>query len=373
MYVCTYMYTYLQKIKSHALWHDSFTRVPWPMHMCDMTNPWIDTPAHGLLSHMRMNHITRVNESRHACECVMSHKWMRHITRIQQTHQRMTQCPKTNCMPWVNESCHTNITDTPAHDATAKNQLYALKTLVQCCPSLIYGANNKGLRPIDLAQREEIKQFLKVCVNLYIYIHMNIFTYIYVQCVCVCVCAYVHSKKGLCWVRVVSQEAKTQNESCHRYEWVMFYIWMSRVTHMNESCSSYEWIMSDIWMSRVTDMNESCHRYEWVMSQIWMSHVTHVNEPWHTREWVTWNIRMSHVMHMNNFIDSFSCVSWLIHMCDVTHSYLWYDPFICVTRLIHMNNRCHSINQSCQTYGWLMSHIWTSHVTHMNEPCYTYE
>jgi len=66
----------------------------------------------------------------------------------------------------MNESCHTNTTDTPAHDATAKNQLYALKTLVQCCPSLIYGANNKGLRPIDLAQREEIKQFLKVCVNL---------------------------------------------------------------------------------------------------------------------------------------------------------------------------------------------------------------
>lgn len=54
-----------------------------------------------------------------------------------------------------------NAGDTPAHDATAANQLYALKLLVQVSPSLIYGANNKGLRPIDFAQRDEIKQFLK--------------------------------------------------------------------------------------------------------------------------------------------------------------------------------------------------------------------
>ena len=30
-------------------------------------------------------------------------------------------------------------------------------------------------------------------------------------------------------------------------------------------------------------------------------------------------------------------------------------------------------NESCHTYGWVMSHIWMSHVTHMNESCHTYE
>ena len=353
----------------------------WLIHTCAMTHAhvWYDESMNRHTSARLV--VTHAHESYHTCEWVTSRMWMRHVTQ-------------------VNASYHAYTTDTPAHDAMPKNQLYALSEWVM---SHEYNRHTSARRnsqepivclenagavlpltylwcqqqrpasdwPCPTWGNQTIPQ--GVCEFIYIYIHMNIFTYIYVQCVCVCVCAYVHSKKGLCWVRVVSQEAKTQNESCHRYEWVMFYIWMSRVTHMNESCSSYEWIMSDIWMSRVTDMNESCHRYEWVMSQIWMSHVTHVNEPWHTREWVTWNIRMSHVMHMNNFIDAFSCVSWLIHMCDVTHSYLWYDPFICVTRLIHMNNRCHSINQSCQTYGWLMSHIWTSHVTHMNEPCYTYE
>lgn len=57
---------------------------------------------------------------------------------------------------------HTHPGDTPAHDATANNKLFTLRLLVQSCPSLIYGANKKGLRPIDLAQRSEIRQFLKV-------------------------------------------------------------------------------------------------------------------------------------------------------------------------------------------------------------------
>ena len=31
------------------------------------------------------------------------------------------------------------------------------------------------------------------------------------------------------------------------------------------------------------------------------------------------------------------------------------------------------MNESCHTYEWVMSHIQTSHVTHMNESCHTYE
>jgi len=33
----------------------------------------------------------------------------------------------------------------------------------------------------------------------------------------------------------------------------------------------------------------------------------------------------------------------------------------------------HSYDESCHTYEWVMSHIWMSHVTHMNESCHTYE
>jgi len=30
------------------------------------------------------------------------------------------------------------------------------------------------------------------------------------------------------------------------------------------------------------------------------------------------------------------------------------------------------MDESCHTYGWVMSHIWMSHVTHMDESCHTY-
>ena len=41
-------------------------------------------------------------------------------------------------------------------------------------------------------------------------------------------------------------------------------------------------------------------------------------------------------------------------------SHIW------MSHVIHMN-------ESCQTYEWVMSHIWMSHVTHMNESCHTHE
>ena len=39
---------------------------------------------------------------------------------------------------------------------------------------------------------------------------------------------------------------------------------------------------------------------------------------------------------------------------------------------IWMSHVAH-INESCRKYEWVMSHIWMSHVAHMNESCRTYE
>jgi len=30
-------------------------------------------------------------------------------------------------------------------------------------------------------------------------------------------------------------------------------------------------------------------------------------------------------------------------------------------------------NESCHTYGFVLSHVWMCHITHMNESCHTYE
>jgi len=142
------------------------------------------------------------------------------------------------------------------------------------------------------------------------------------------------------------------NESCHTYEWVMSHIWMSHVPHTNKSslpviftCVSHVAHMNE----SCPHVNESCHTYEWVMSHIWMSHVPHTNEStlpvistWAGR--VT-HIRMSHVPHMN---ESFPTYEWILF-----------------TSNLHLNG-------SCPRCGWVLSQIWTSHVSDMNKSCHTY-
>ena len=225
------------------------------------------------------------------------------------------------------------------------------------------------------------------------------------------------------------------NESCHIYEWVMSHICMSHATHMDESCHTYEWVMSHVWMRRVTHMNESshtnkcdtvvdaschihpwvvshnlmshvtrmnescftfiglirprgkkeghgdeltyspmltsiwwlrdesCHTYGWVMSHIWMSHVTYLNESCHTYGWVMAHIWMSHVTHMDESSQvthmceltclpiltsiwrSCACVTWLVYTCSPIVTSIWWSG-----------------DESCHIYGWVMSHIWMSHV-----------
>mmetsp|Transcript_68030 Transcript_68030/g.168059 ORF Transcript_68030/g.168059 Transcript_68030/m.168059 type:complete len:412 (-) Transcript_68030:108-1343(-) len=51
--------------------------------------------------------------------------------------------------------------DSPAHDASRHSRFTSLKLLVERCPSLIYGINKQGNRPIELAVRDEIREFLK--------------------------------------------------------------------------------------------------------------------------------------------------------------------------------------------------------------------
>ena len=176
--------------------------------------------------------------------------------------------------------------------------------------------------------------------------------------------------------------------ACHiYYEWVMAHTWTSHVTHMNESCHIYEWVMAHIWMSHGThgntegvlcatlmrDIPPACHTttHEWVMTHIRMRHVIRMNESCHTFEWV-----MSHIwIHMCALIhESYLCVYICIYI--YIHIYIFFlyihmYSHLCVTYPLHVT-RTH-MNESWQTYEWVMSHAWMSQVTHMNESCHTYE
>ena len=48
------------------------------------------------------------------------------------------------------------------------------------------------------------------------------------------------------------------------------------------------------------------------------------------------------------------------------HTYEWVMSHIWMSHVTHMNASRH-------TYEWVMSHIWMRHVTHMNASCHTYE
>jgi len=135
-------------------------------------------------------------------------------------------------------------------------------------------------------------------------------------------------------------------------------------------------------------MNESCHTYKWVMSHIWMS-MSHTNESFHI-----WRMEVTLFTLVNperslrfNTHWSSPPVSALTQPGGVTscHTYEWVMSHIWMSHVTHMNESCHiwmshvthmnesrhayewamsHMNQSCHTYEWVMSHIWMSHVTY---------
>jgi len=142
-----------------------------------------------------------------------------------------------------------------------------------------------------------------------------------------------------------------------------WHIWMSHVTHERDvACDmtqdmthSYVTWFCHVWKLHVTctwvmsHMKESCHT--------WISHVT--------CEWGT--------SHMDE-----SCHIWMSHVtneCVMSHMnvscHIWMSPMdesrlVWMSHVTHMNGWVMShMNESCHPYGWVMSHIWMSHVTHV--------
>jgi len=141
-------------------------------------------------------------------------------------------------------------------------------------------------------------------------------------------------------------------------------------------------------LSVLRDMFRSHVWHDWFMSVTRRSHKCDVTHSYARRDLRDVNPHMTRVWH-----DSFTCVTpssiWvtrLILECELTHSCVWHDSFICVTCLIYMGDtsplgvsmshtwtRTPTWDMPCHVYEWVMSHIWMSHVTHMNESCHTHE
>ena len=98
---------------------------------------------------------------------------------------------------------------------------------------------------------------------------------------------------------------------------------------------------------------------------------------------VMWLIPTCDMTHPCLCHDLFMCVTLPIHVCDATliaylhqqftaycgnAEYVWHGSFICMPCILHICDmtRLH-LNDSCHICEWVMSNVWMSHATRVNE------
>jgi len=169
-------------------------------------------------------------------------------------------------------------------------------------------------------------------------------------------------------------------ESCHTY------LWGSHVTHIYNT-TPHTCDMTPLYVTHIYErvmshicMKESCHTY------LWESHVTHICDTsrhtylWHDSSYV-WHdsfishtyLWRSHVTHMYEGVMSHISITRLL----IRVTWLLYMRVMCLTILLAhhpslMTMPLWRMKKSCHICEGVMSHIWTSHVTHMKESCHRY-
>jgi len=143
---------------------------------------------------------------------------------------------------------------------------------------------------------------------------------------------------------------------------------MPQITHMNQSCHPHErvtphaWIShvtGKVWMTRIARKNESCHTYECVTPHTWISHVT--GKVW-----------MTQIAHMNASNHTYKEVKSQVkshttdpsYVNDSCQTYEWVMPHV---RMRHVSH------EPLITNEWLRLHIWMSHATHTNASRHTWK
>jgi len=109
-----------------------------------------------------------------------------------------------------------------------------------------------------------------------------------------------------------------------------------------------------------------CCSVEYAVIYFLISFTSTLSEPCHTHKWVVAHTQMSHVACMekkNLFIITVMSYIWISHgtfINESRHIYEW-------TNLSYT-----TVSDSCHTCEWVMAHMWMSHGTHMYESRHMY-
>jgi len=218
---------------------------------------------------------------------------------------------------------------------------------------------------------------------------------------------HIHIRDMTRWNR---REARIKC-GCHRW-FDRCVTWPIGICHMTHSCVwrdsamthwylSHDAFMCVAWLIHVCEVTHSCVWRDSFMCVKWLIHVCGVTRRCARSEIfldMTWVVGIDEDLELSvdvidNSIgvwyDSFVCVTWRIYIFGATRSHgrrdvliLWHDAF---TRVIwRITSQCEWVmshiwmshvthmNESWHIYEWVMSQIWISHVTHMNESCQTH-
>jgi len=193
-----------------------------------------------------------------------------------------------------------------------------------------------------------------ICIYIYIYIH-----------------AYSYAFWILVWGVPIQKWRGGKPHILVHFLSPVYVAHMILVTCMNVSCHTHI-------------IFESCRTYDWVMSHMWMRLVAYANESCRTYEWVAVFSR-SGVADAVQYVVS-RCVALLCVAvccsalqcvavsCSVFCSVQRFMISSCKDGHPPSRHKCAwvmSHTRLCDnaTYGWVMSHIWMSRVSHMKESC----
>jgi len=332
------------------------------IRMCDM-------------SHVRMSHVTHINESCHTYEWVMSHIW-----RIRDTHMKescyMYEGVTTyhNMYEGVTNSCHvTCMKETRTHvmlhvwrSHDMSQHVVTPRSVLQCVVVSCRWVRDISmwairLRSHDMSQHvTPINPSCHMCDMLTCVTHMNELcrTYGWVYwllhtchtyksgmshdgLIRVCVMPYIdlYIRKRALYIRKRALYIRKIALYIHQRALYMSSktIWAIRLIRMCNSVLQYVAVCcGELQMS-------SWHSYERYDSFVCVTVCCSVLQCVVVScRWVR-DIHMSDTTHSYVWHASFVCMTWLLHRCDVTihmydmtHSYVWHDSFICVTWLIHI-------------------------------------